>query len=125
MSGITGNILNIVILSIAIMLVVYAKQGLINTDSFVGKVPQVNIGNGYGGYNGNRPYQVQGQANVIGQPMVYPEQLYQAKYPYVNDSVKQFGKPCKDANSCGVLGACVEGTCSVKGQDNTVWNMVL
>jgi len=124
MSGITGNILNIVILSVAVVLIVYAKQIMYSTtDSFVGKVPTTSIGNGYGNYK--NPYSIPGQANVVGHPMVYPQQFYHPKMPYVNDSIKQLGKPCENANSCGVLGACQNGVCSVKGQDSTVWNMKL
>lgn len=119
----TGNYaLNLLILGVAIILVMMAYKNIINTDSFVGRVPMTPIGGGpyYESYYGIPP-----GVYPTGQPMMYNRQMYQSKYPYYNDTVNQVGRPCKEPNGCGVLGACVNGSCTVKDQKDTVFSLVL
>jgi hypothetical protein len=116
--------LNLLILGVAIILVILAYQNIIKTDPFVGKVPMVPIGSG--------PY----YENIYGippggypnnQPMMYQNQYYPSKYPYYNDTVNQVGRPCNEANGCGVLGACQNGICAIKKDhnDTTVFDLRL
>jgi len=110
----SGNYaLNLIIIGVAIIIVILAQQNLANggSDSFVGKVPMTSIGNGpyYGAYYGLPPGVI-----PTGQPMMYPYQLYPAKMPYYDDSVNNIGRPCKEPNGCGALGACQNGICSIK-----------
>lgn len=119
----TSYALNLLIIGIAIILVVLVYQNVKNTqDSFVGRVPNVSIGNGpyYGNYNGIPP-----GSYPTGQPMSYPEQYYQSKYPYYNDSINHVGRPCSEQGGCGVLGVCQDGMCTVKDQDDTVYGIKL
>jgi hypothetical protein len=114
--------LNLLILGIAIILVIVAYQNVSKPDSFVGKVPITSIGNGsyFGNYYGIPP-----GVYPSGQPMMYPQQFYPSKYPYYDDSIDQVGRPCDEANGCGVLGACMNGVCTVKDQQNTVFDIKL
>ena len=117
----SGNYaLNLLIIGVAIILVILVQHNLVTADSFVGKVPMMPIGNGpfYGAYQG-LPQGVY----PTGQPMMYPQQLYPAKVPYYDDSVNNYGRPCKEPNGCGVLGACVNGVCTVKNQQDTVFDL--
>lgn len=115
--------LNLLILGVAIILVILAYQNILKTDSFVGKVPMVPIGSGpyLESYHG-LPFGVY----PTGQPMMYPNQYYPAKYPYYNDTVNQIGRPCDEQNGCGVLGACQNGVCSIKqANSDTVFDIKL
>ena len=111
----TNYALNLIVLGIAIIIVLVIQNNL--NDFFVGRVPQVPIGNAP--YYNLIPYGVYPN----GQPMVYPQQMYPAKLPYYNDSVANYGRPCKEPDGCGVLGACVDGVCKVKDQNNTVFDI--
>jgi hypothetical protein len=115
--------LNLLILGIAIILVLIVYQNVSeeapNYDQFVGRVPMVPIGNGM--YN---PYYPQG-VYPTGQPMMYPMQMYTAKYPYINDTVNQMGRPCNSQTGCGVLGVCSNGVCNIKDQKDTVFDVKL
>jgi len=122
----TGNyVLNLLIIGVAIILVIVAMQSINNHpphDSFVGKVPMVPIGNGM-----QMPYYVPG-GYPTGQPMMYPNQIYPAKAPYYNDTFNHIGRPCNQANaenggSCGVLGTCTNGVCTVKDKHDTVFDL--
>ena len=113
----SGSVLNLLVLSIAIILifVILVKN---NSDSFNGRVPMSPIGNG-----GYIPYGVPGQL-PNGAPMLYRDQLYPAKVPYINDSVKNVGRPCGEGAGCGAFGSCLNGVCSIKKVDeSTVFNM--
>ncbi len=57
-----------------------------------------------------------------GQPMMYPEQMY-PKTPYYYDTNEHVGRPCKGPNGCGVFGKCEGGSCTVKDQQNTVFDI--
>jgi len=114
--------LNLLILGVAIILVILAYQSVLKSDSFVGKVPMVPIGSG----PGPGPYGIPMGVHPTGQPMMYPYQYYQAKYPYYNDTVNQIGRPCDEQNGCGVFGACQNGVCSIRQPDSdTVFNVKL
>jgi hypothetical protein len=113
--------LNLLILGVAIILVILAYQNILKTDSFVGKVPMVPIGSGpyLESYYGIPP-----GVFPNGQPMMYPQQYYPAKYPYYNDTVNQIGRPCDEQNGCGVLGACQNGVCTIRQPNtDTVFNL--
>jgi hypothetical protein len=112
--------LNLLILGVAIILVILAYQNILKADSFVGKVPMVPIGSGpyMESYRGLPP-----GVYPTGQPMMYPQQYYPAKFPYYNDTVNQVGRPCDEQNGCGVLGACQNGVCTIRDQNDTVFNM--
>lgn len=112
MSSKTTKVLNLIIIFIAIILMFHVKQGF---DPFVGKVPQVPIG------NGEAPFGVY----PTGQPMHYNKQLYPAKMPYYDDTLRQMDKPCSKPNGCGVFGACINGKCTVKDKDNNVYESVI
>jgi len=117
------SVVNLLIVGVAIILVLVVQKNLtqgLSQDPFVGKVPMVPIG---GGWN---PYYMQPGGYPIGQPMQYPQQYAQAKYPYYNDPMNQAGRPCQQGQaSCGVLGACVNGMCTVKDQKDTVFDIKL
>jgi hypothetical protein len=116
----TSDIINLVILGIVIVLLFVVQQNYQNnkpSENFVGKVPQTPIGNGM-----HYMYNVPG-GHPTGQPMMYPEQLYQAKIPYYDDSIHNIGRPCTGPNGCGVFGTCANGTCTVKDKSNTVFNL--
>lgn len=119
--NVSSYALNLLILGVAIILIIIAYQGIKRADSFVGRVPMVPIGSGYG--PGNSPF-VPG-VYPTGQPMMYPRQYYPAKYPYYDDSMEQVGRPCDAQNGCGALGVCQKGVCTVKGQNDTVFDMKL
>jgi len=115
--------LNLLILGVAIILVILAYQNILKIDPFVGKVPMVPIGSGpyFESYHG-----IPMGVYPTGQPMMYPKQYYPAKYPYYDDTANQVGRPCDEQNGCGVLGACQNGVCSIKRNNNdTVFNMKL
>jgi len=115
----SGSILNLLVLGIAIILLLVVIWK--NKDTFEGKMPMVSVGSG-----GYIPYMVPGQV-ANGYPLLYQNQLYPAKIPYINDSVKNVGRPCGEGNSdCGVFGSCVNGVCSInKAGDDTVFNLKL
>ena len=54
---------------------------------------------------------------------MYPQQLYPMKVPYYDDSVNNIGRPCKGESGCGVLGACMNGVCTVKDNNSTVFDL--
>ncbi len=119
----TGTyVLNLLILGIAIILVLLVYQSITRADSFVGKVPMVPIG---GGPYLENYYGIPPGVFPVGQPQMYPYQYYPAKYPYYNDTFNQVGRPCDEQNGCGVLGACQNGTCTMKNKEDTVFNMKL
>lgn len=109
--------LNLIIVGVILILLIIIQHNYqFNGDTFVGKVPQTPIGNG-GMY-----YGVPGNQGVYGQPMMFPEQLYQSKIPYYNDTVNHVGRPCKNQNGCGTFGACQDGVCTAKNQEGTVFD---
>ena len=118
----SGSILNLLVLGIAIiLLIVLINQNPSSRgDSFVGKVPMMPIGNGF-----YPPGYVPG-VQPMGQPMIYPQQIYPAKLPYIDDSVNNVGRPC-GGNDCGAFGSCINGVCSINRTDEdnntTVFNM--
>jgi hypothetical protein len=120
----TSYALNLLIIGVAIILVILAYQSILKSDGFVGKVPMVPIGSGpyMDSYRG-LPMGVY----PTGQPMMYPQQYYPAKFPYYNDTVSQIGRPCDEQNGCGVLGACQNGVCTIRQSldSDTVFNMRL
>ncbi len=113
-----ASVVNLLILGIAIILIIIALNNLQpQADPFVGKVPMVLGGGGMPG-----PYYVPG-VFPTGQPMMYPNQYYPAKVPYYNDSTQHVGRPCQSEGGCGVLGVCQNGVCTVKSENDTVFNM--
>lgn len=85
-------------------------------ESFVGRVPNVPMGNEYMpiySVPGTQPY---------GQPMMYQEQMY-PKIPYYADTMENIGRPCKNPNGCGVFGSCSNGICTIKDQNKTVFDI--
>lgn len=107
-----SGILNLFIIGVAILLVIIAKRN--NDDNFVGKVPMVPIGNGrpYG------PQQILPGTQPYGQPMMYPTQYYPAKVPWYPET----GRPCKEGG-CGATGVCHNGVCTIRSQNNTVFDI--
>jgi len=119
----SSSAINLLIIGVAIILVIVVYQNLLpGGDSFVGKVPMVPIGSAQYApyYNGAVP-----GMEPMGQPEMYKHQLYQAKAPYYNDTVMQEGRPCNQNTGCGIMGACVDGVCRIKDQNETVFNMKL
>jgi hypothetical protein len=102
------------ILIILLILILKNYQTNINADPFVGKVPMVPIGNNY--------YQFVPGVRPLGQPMMFKEQLY-PRTPYYADTIEHSGRPCNGPNGCGVFGTCNNGTCVVKDQNDTVFNI--
>ncbi len=112
----SGNIMNLFILGIAILLVMVARQNIENApnnDNFVGKVPMVPIGGG----RAHGPQQILPGTQPYGQPMMYPQQYYPAKVPWFPET----GRPCE--GGCGATGVCKDGVCTVKDQYNTVFDI--
>jgi len=103
--------LNLLIIGVAIILVLIVYKNMAKMDPFVGRVPNVPIGGGpyFESYYGIPP-----GVFPKGQPEMYPYQYYPAKYPYINDTVEQVGRPCDEQGGCGVLGACQNGVCTIK-----------
>jgi len=112
-----SNILNLLVLGVAIILVMVAQQNIANQppveDSFVGKVPMVPIGNG----RPTGPQQIVPGTQPYGQPMMYPQQYYPAKVPWYPET----GRPCE--GGCGATGVCQNGICTVQDQYNTVFDI--
>lgn len=104
------NIINLIILSIAIILILVTKNS-VSSDSFVANVPVTPIGNG-----GNIPYFVPG-SQPIGQPMRFREDVYPAKIPWY----PEYDRPC--SGQCGATGVCVDGICQNRTTDKTAFNV--
>lgn len=110
--------LNLIILGVAIILVMIVYQNVVSQDdTFSGKVPMVPIGGNP--YLNFLPQGVQ----PTGQPMMYQNQYYPAKFPYYNDAINNYGRPCDQINGCGVMGSCVDGTCTITDEKNTVFDL--
>jgi hypothetical protein len=118
-----NNIIYLVITGILLVLIIVVQNRHANKnertmgDSFVGKVPLTQIGNGYSGIYGMPP-----GVFPTGQPMMYPEQMY-PKDPYYADTNENVGRPCNGPNGCGVFGSCTNGVCTVKDQHDTVFDI--
>ncbi len=114
----SNNVLNLVIVGTVLVLLIIIQQNYgYGGENFVGRVPQTPIG------NGGMFYGVPGNQGVYGQPMMFPEQLYQSKIPYYNDTVNNMGRPCKGQEGCGTFGACQNGVCTTRDQTGTVMNL--
>ncbi len=114
----SNKIIYAIITGVLIVLTLMVYQNYKN-DSFVGKMQMIpSIGNGNGYYQQLYPPGV----HPTGQPMMYQEQMY-PKIPYYYDTNEHVGRPCKGPNGCGVFGKCEGGTCTVKDQQNTVFDI--
>lgn len=114
----TANAINLFILGISIILIVIVYQNLYKSksDLFVGKLPIVGGGPNPPLQPGTYPY---------GQPQMYSQQYYPAKYPYYDDTLNQYNKPCDKQNGCGVLGACKNGICTIKNENNLISQYII
>lgn len=104
-----NNVLNLLVLGVAIILVLVAMK---NQDYFVGKVPMVNIG--------NAPY-LPMQFLHNGYPIEQPRTCQQIIYPEKVQNYNEIGRPCN--GGCGEMGLCQDGVCKVKSQENTVFDI--
>lgn len=100
------HIINLIILSIAIVLVIVAKKSVLE-DDFVAQVPMVGNGGNYA-IPGSYP---------TGQPMRFREDIYPAKIPWY----PEYGRPC--SGQCGATGMCVDGVCKMRNTDKTAFNV--
>jgi hypothetical protein len=101
-------------------ILVYQNYRNNSSDQFVGRMMMPSIGNNY--YPQMYPQMYPPGVQPTGQPMMYPEQMY-PKTPYYYDTNEHVGRPCKGPNGCGVFGKCEGGSCTVKDQQNTVFDI--
>ncbi len=113
---IASMVITLILLFIVVAMYIKCLAGRFG-ENFVGKVPRTPIGNGM--------HYVYGEPGVqpTGQPMMYRQQLYEAKIPYYDDSLHNIGRPCSGKGGCGVFGTCADGTCTVNDKNNTVFNL--
>ncbi len=123
-----NNIIYLIITGIVLLLMIIVqnqyvkKNNRVTGETFVGKVPLSYIGNGNSYVNGM--YDLPHGVFPTGQPMMYQEQMY-PKTPYYYDTEENVGRPCNGPNGCGVFGSCSNGTCTVKDQYDTVFDIKL
>ncbi len=109
------KLINLILISAAIIfIIVYSDAGAIFQETFSGRLPKLpNNGmfaNDMPNYN----------SNLEEQPYLYEKQLFPAKVPYYDDTMRHYGRPCNNEGGCGVLGACINGKCNIKDKNYPV-----
>ena len=120
MSSTRTQIINLLILAIAIILVCIAKSKF--SELFVANVPLPFQGpyDAQGGKIANSYPSFADGVHPQNNPYQFPNQIYPARIPYHTE----MGRPC-EGGSCGVLGKCENGICSPLSYNRTVFNQKL